>query len=412
MKYGLIGEKLGHSYSKLIHERLTDDTYNLIPLNRDAFIDFMEKREFNAINVTIPYKKDVIPYLDHIDEHAKKIGAVNTIVNLDHQLIGYNTDFHGFDYMVKHHNVNLANKKVIVLGNGGAAKAIIAVLQYHHVREIVIVKRSISAQTITYETMYHHHLDADVIINTSPVGMYPNNDESPLDLMKFHNLQSVFDIVYNPLKTRLILQAEKLHIQAIGGLEMLIAQAVYAIEYFKQTTIDKGVIDKIYHEILNEKQNIVLIGMPSAGKTTIASVLAKQLHRKLVDIDDLIVSDISMSISDYFQQNGESSFRTLEREKCKLISKENSLVISTGGGVVKDAENMDNLRSNSIVFYIHRDLNLLLVDPNRPLSKDKEAIKKIYEERHPLYTKYCDYEIQNNGEILDACESILNKLNA
>ncbi len=253
MEYGLIGEKLGHSYSKIIHEKLADYSYELAPLTREEFKIFMEDRKFTAINVTIPYKKDVIPYLDELDDNAKKIGAVNTIVQTDGKLVGHNTDFSGFLYMVQHNGINVDGKKVVVLGNGGASKAVIAVLNYLSASEIIVVKVLPADGVITYEECYEKHSDAQVIVNTSPVGMYPNVAASPIDVSLFPNCEAVLDIIYNPLKTKLLIQAEELGLKAVNGLEMLIAQAKYAVEFFLEKEIDEKEIDRIYQEILVEK---------------------------------------------------------------------------------------------------------------------------------------------------------------
>lgn len=251
MEYGLIGEKLGHSYSKLIHEQLADYTYDLCPLTKEEFKDFMQKKDFKAINVTIPYKRDVIPYLNEIDDNAKKIGAVNTIVCKDGRLTGYNTDYDGFLYTLKVHNINLSGKKVLVLGNGGASLAIHAVLSDMHADSILTVKYKIEPGTITYEEAACNHADADLIVNTSPVGMYPNVDASPMDLSPYHNLTAVIDIIYNPAKTKLLQQAESMGIPAINGLEMLVAQAKYAVDHFLDTHLSDTVIPKVHQNIMD-----------------------------------------------------------------------------------------------------------------------------------------------------------------
>lgn len=249
MEYGLIGEKLGHSYSKVIHEKLTDYTYDICPLTKDEFKDFMEKKEFTAINVTIPYKKDVIPYLAHMDDHAKAIGAVNTIVNRDGKLYGYNTDYAGFDYMLKKHSIYVGGKKCVILGNGGAAQAVIAVLKDRKAKEIVLVSPFDEPGTISYEECFKNHKDADIVINTSPVGMYPKVDASPVDLGKFPKCSAAVDIVYNPIETKFTAQGRSLGMISVSGLEMLVAQALYAVEIFKETTLDKKQIDVIYNEV-------------------------------------------------------------------------------------------------------------------------------------------------------------------
>lgn len=253
MEYGLIGGKLSHSFSKEIHEKLADYSYELHPLTKEEFIPFMQAHDFNAINVTIPYKCDVIPYLDEMDESAKSIGAVNTIVNKNGKLIGHNTDFSGFLYMVKHNNIDITGKKVLVIGNGGAAKAIIAVMNHLQAGEIIIVDVVQGNGAITYEECLANHLDAEIITNTSPVGMYPNIEVSPIDISLFKNCKAVLDVVYNPLKTKLTLQAESHSIPAVNGLEMLVGQAKYAVEFFLNTQIDDSVIDPIYKDIYKKE---------------------------------------------------------------------------------------------------------------------------------------------------------------
>lgn len=252
MDYGLIGEKLGHSLSKPIHESLADYTYDIHPLTKEEFKPFMEEKAFRAINVTIPYKKDVIPYLDSMDENAEAIGAVNTIVNTDGKLRGYNTDFSGFDYMVIRHGVNLTGKKVIVLGNGGAAQAIKAVVRKHQAAEMIVVDVVEDGESISYEECFAKHTDADVIINTSPIGMYPKVDASPVDLTKFPNCKAVMDVVYNPLTTKLVAQAKELGMIGVNGLEMLVAQAKYAVEIFLNVSIDEKRIQEIYEKMKDE----------------------------------------------------------------------------------------------------------------------------------------------------------------
>lgn len=248
-KYGLIGHKLGHSYSKIIHEKIADYTYDLIPLEADEFHRFMEKKDFAAINVTIPYKKAVIPYLAHMNEAAASIGAVNTIVNKNGELYGYNTDYSGFLYTLEKNNIQITGKKILVLGNGGAAQAVIAALKALKPSELYIVKYKVEEGTITYEEAAAKHSDADVIVNTSPVGMYPNVGVSPIDLEPYNNLSAVVDIIYNPEVTKLLADAAAKGAKAVNGLEMLVAQAVYACEYFLDKKLDSNIIDEVYEEI-------------------------------------------------------------------------------------------------------------------------------------------------------------------
>lgn len=254
MDYGLIGEKLGHSYSKDIHEMLADYTYDLCPLTKEEFKTFMEKHDFKSINVTIPYKQQVIPYLDEMDDNAKAIGAVNTIVNKDGKLYGHNTDFSGFLYMLKKHNIDVAGKKCIVLGDGGASKAVVAVLNKLGAKEIIIVDIIKTASAITYDECFEKHTDADFIANTSPVGMYPKCDASPVDLTRFPNCKAVADVIYNPLETKLVAQAKELGMIGVNGLEMLVAQALYAVEFFLDTKLDEAKIDEVFQKLYQEKK--------------------------------------------------------------------------------------------------------------------------------------------------------------
>jgi shikimate dehydrogenase len=246
MRYGLIGEKLGHSYSKIIHEMLADYTYELIPLTKEEFIDFMQKKDFTAINVTIPYKQEVIPYLNELHPLAKEIGAVNTIVNKSGYLIGYNTDFFGFKYMLNHNAITIQGKKCLILGSGGTSHTVHAVLKHLGASEILIVSRNASATTISYEQCYSNHTDAEVIVNTTPLGMYPNIDATPLDLTSFTKCEAVIDVIYNPLQTKLTLQAQELGMKGITSLEMLVAQAKQAIEYFLDRQIEDSKIEETY----------------------------------------------------------------------------------------------------------------------------------------------------------------------
>ena len=418
MRYGLIGEKLGHSFSKYIHERLSDYTYDLIPLSLDEFHTFMKAKNFQAINVTIPYKKAVLPYLDELDASATSIGAVNTIVNQKGTLKGYNTDYYGFDYMLKKHHVNLTNKKVIVLGNGGASAAIQAVVQNYPIASMIVVNRTTKENVICYEDCIQYHNDAHILINTTPVGMYPNNDASPLDLDSFQDLEWVIDLIYNPLYTKLCVDAKKRNIRCIGGLEMLIAQAKYAVEHFKQISLNEEVIDEIYRDMLKERVNIALIGMPSCGKSTIAQALSKHLSHQVIEFDQEIINQTQMSIPDIFKTQQEDGFRTIETQICKQYAKLNQKILSTGGGIIKRSENIDVLKQNSIIFYIDRDFEQLIYnDDNRPLSSSKDALLQMYQERLPLYQKYCDVQVMNHDSldtvvdtILKAYEDVIHKM--
>lgn len=415
MKYGLIGEHLGHSFSKQIQTRIAeienvkDYDYQLVELDKEEFKEFMEKKDFKGINVTIPYKKDVIPYLDEMDESAKAIGAVNTIINVDGKLKGYNTDFGGFLYMVKAHNVHMEGKKVLIIGNGGACAAVKAVCKHENAKDIVIVSRSANRGAIGYNEMYTSHLDADIVVNTSPVGMFPNIVNAPIDVSWFHKLECVLDVVYNPILTRLCFEAQEADIKRVIGLEMLIAQAKYTFEIFENMSFYDSIIDEIKKEMLKDRCNIVLIGMPSAGKTTIGKMLEEKLGKEFFDLDDMIIAKAGKSIPEIFQESGETGFRAIETEVAIEASKMNNKIIATGGGVVKHKVNMDFLRLNGITIFIDRDIDKLISsDPNRPLSSSKQALQQMYKERYPLYQKYAAYIAVNNANIEETVDDIVN----
>lgn len=410
MLYGLIGEKLGHSYSKEIHGKLADYEYQLKEIPKEELACFMQARDFKGINVTIPYKEAVIPYLDDISSSARAIGAVNTIVNRGGRLYGDNTDFIGLASMIDFMGVSLTGKKVVILGTGGTSKTAQAVVQEAGARQMLCVSRQAKEEAISYEILLQQHKDAEIIINTTPVGMYPKIERSPLDLAAFPQLEAVFDVVYNPLRTQLVSQAKKRGLIACGGLYMLVAQAVYANGLFLDKAINDNLVKSIYQEILHEKENIVLIGMPSSGKTSIGKELAQELQRDFVDTDSEIEKRIGQSISAYFANFGEAAFREIEAEVCKGLAKQTQLVISTGGGVIKKAENLDFLRQNGKIIFIDRQLDKLVTTADRPLSSDIQSLHRLYEERYPIYQSSADMQVDGNGNVAEVVSIIRDQL--
>lgn len=407
MKYGLIGEKLGHSFSKIIHEQLADYTYDLTPLSKECFHKFMVQKEFSAINVTIPYKETVLPYLDGIDPKAEAIGAVNTIVHRNNKLYGYNTDYDGFRYMLMKHKIDPKGKKVLLLGKGGAAKACIAVVKDMGAKEILTVYYKENPETISYETCYKAHTDAEIIINTTPVGMYPNAEKTPIDLTSFEKLEAIADVVYNPLRTKFVLDGIAKGITAVGGLEMLIAQAKCAVEIFLGKKIENSVLHKLYSSLLAERSNLVLIGMSGCGKTTLGKLAAERLGKTFVDIDSEIVKETNMPIAEYFTKMGEPAFRKLEKATVQRFSQQTGLVISTGGGVIKDSDNIANLKQNGRIVWIKRDVTLLESGKGRPLTPSAEATLHLYQERLPLYTAFAEETIENNASLEKCLDDIV-----
>lgn len=405
MNYGLIGEKLSHSFSKEIHESIADYKYELCEISRDNLSDFLNKREFSAINVTIPYKKEVIPYLDEVSTAAKELQAVNCIVNKNGKLYGYNTDYFGMRNTILRSNIDISSKKVLILGTGGTSRTSSLVCKDLGAGEIILVSRDEKEGALTYNEAYSKHTDAQIIINATPVGMYPNSYASPLDLGKFSNLKAVFDAVYNPIRTQLVLEAQKRNIYAEGGLYMLVSQAVHAIELFINTKFEENKADEIYHKVLKEKENIVLIGMPSSGKTTVGKIIADDLSREFYDLDDEIEKHIGCTIAEFFKSHTEKEFRDIETQITKEISKKNGIVIATGGGCILREENANALKSNGRLYFLDRALDNLTPTDSRPLATKKEALKKLYDARYNLYLNTCD--IQINGNLSPKEEALL-----
>lgn len=402
MKYGLIGEHLPHSFSKEIHAKIADYTYELCELEKHELDGFMTKKDFIAINVTIPYKKDVIPYLTEIDENAKKIGAVNTIINRDGALYGYNTDFFGMSALIRRIGVELFGRKVAILGTGGTSNTAIAVCEALGARQTVVVGRSAKNGAISYSDLYRDHTDVDYIINTTPCGMYPYPDgnetiaATPVDLSAFPSLKGVTDAVYNPLRTNFIMDARERGIPAEGGLYMLVAQAVVAAEKFMGKSIDHSVTDRIFSEIQASKENIVLSGMPGSGKSTVGKYLARALNRKLIDTDAEIVRQTGKEITEIFAEIGSEGFRKIEAEVIARVSSENQgAVIATGGGAILRDDNVRALKRGGKIYFLNRPIEDIVPTADRPLALDRAALEARFRERYARYLSTCDREIIN-----------------
>ncbi len=411
MKYGCIGEKLGHSFSREIHHRLADYTYELKELTPAELGSFMERKEFSAINVTIPYKQDVIPYLSEISPQAKAIGAVNTIVNREGKLYGYNTDFFGMRALILRAGIELADKKVLILGSGGTSRTARAVAADLKAREILVVSRS-GKDGITYDEARAHHSDAQILINTTPCGMYPNIHTVPLNLDDYPYLEGVVDAVYNPLRTELVLQARERGIKAVCGLYMLVAQAAFAVELFLDTKIAEKKIEAVYRDLFSSKQNIVLTGMPGSGKTTIGTLLAKTLEKTFLDTDILLTERVGATPAEIIQREGEASFRMLEsaviREQTALMTE---CIIATGGGAILRDENIRELKRNGRIFFLDRPLAEILPTEDRPLSGSREQLEKRYQERYQRYCDTADRIISPASVTEDVLKAIIEDMN-
>ena len=408
MDYGLIGEKLPHSFSKEIHEKLGYYQYSIKELKREELTDFILQKNFKGINVTIPYKQDVIPLLDEIAPEARAIGAVNTVVNRDGVLYGYNTDFGGMRALIEHAGVVIKYKKVLILGTGGTSLTATAVCQRLDAKEVLRVSRSGNGGAITYEQAYTEHGDADVIINTTPCGMYPNIFDCPIDLSRFPKLSGVIDAVYNPLQTRLILSARERGIDAEGGLYMLVAQAVLAAQLFLDEEWDSvKLTNRIYNEIYFDKRNIVLSGMPASGKSTVGKLIAKQLGRELLDTDRLIV-EREGDIPTIFREKGEKYFRNLESSVIRDVAVLSGKVVSLGGGAILRDENVKALRQNGAIFFIDRSPEYLIPTSDRPLADKKEKMMRLYEKRIDTYLSTADYVIDGDCDPADVADSVIN----
>ncbi len=409
MEYGLIGMPLKHSFSSLLHPKFFDYKYELKELEKESLDAFMSDKDFKGINVTIPYKQAVIPYLKNIDDKAREIGAVNTVVNRDGELYGYNTDFQGLKALILKTGIEIKGKKVLILGSGGTSKTALAVASELGALGILRVSRTAHDEFISYEIAETDYSDAEVIINATPCGMYPNIDEMPIDITRFKNLEAVCDVIYNPLRSKLVTTAQKMGVKAIGGLYMLVYQAAAAGEKFTGTAVCQEKIDEVYKELLNTKENIVLIGMPSSGKTTVGKKVAKALNREFIDTDELIIEKIGMPIADYFKAFGEEKFREIESEAVASVSTKNGAVISTGGGVILNEKNIDLLKQNGRVYFLDRPLEMLITTSDRPLSNNKADLYKRYAERYELYKKYADACIDGAGSIEAVAKEILEE---
>lgn len=403
MEYGLIGEKLGHSYSQMIHARLADYRYELKEVAPERLDAFIEARNFRGLNVTIPYKQAVMKHCAELSPEAMEVGSVNTlIVRPDGSLFGHNTDIDGFIYMLRRGEIDPAGAKAVILGSGGTSLTARAALTRLGAREIVTVSRK---GPVDYAVLYAEHADAEILVNATPVGMYPKNGASPVELDRLPKVRGVADVIYNPEKTALILAAQAKGIPAVSGLSMLVAQAREAAELFAGHAIPAGRVEDIVSEIGAQTLNLILIGMPGCGKSTLGQAVAAALQREFVDCDAEIVRRAGKSIPEIFAQDGEGAFRALESGVLADVCRGHGLVISTGGGAVLREENRDAMRQNGRVCLIRRALALLPRD-GRPLSASEDAVARLWEARRAAYETAADFPVENDGTVEEAAEKI------
>lgn len=392
MRCGLLGRTLGHSYSPAIHKLLNEYSYELFSREPEDVEGFVKLGPWDGCNVTIPYKKEVVQYCTELSDLAKELGSVNTLLRLPSGgIYGDNTDAAGFKAMAKRLPVTYAGKKALVFGTGGASVTVQAVLK-HLGCQVTVVSRT---GDVTYDDL-DRFSDAQVLVNTTPVGMYPKTGESVVDLGMFPKAEAVLDVVYNPARTKLILDAEERGIPCESGLYMLVAQAARASEIWTNSTIETDKLEAVHKAIGSGMQNLILVGMPGCGKSTVGFKLARATGRWLVDADQELVKRAGMEIPQYMERYGVESFRKLEAEVLRDLGKESGLVIATGGGCVTREENYRSLHQNGTIIWLQRDLADLPAD-GRPLSQ-KEGVQALYETRKPLYEAFSDFAIQNTGD--------------
>ncbi len=403
MKFGLLGRKLGHSYSPMIFDLMGGYTYLLHEREPEDIEDLLRSEPFDGLNVTIPYKKDVLPYLDKVDELALRLGSVNTIVKRGGKLTGHNSDYYGFLSMVRRSGLEVAGQKVLVLGSGGASVTVRAVLEDLGAR-VVIISRS---GENNYQNL-HLHKDARVIVNTTPVGMYPGNGAAPLDIRQFPELDGVLDLIYNPARTQLLLDCESVGIPGWNGLWMLVAQAKQSAEWFMDKTLDDAIIRDIHFKLRDKMENIALVGMAGCGKSTVGKLLAQRTGKTFVDADAEIVKKAGKSIPEIFAQDGEEVFRDLETQVLSELGKRSGLIIATGGGCVTKLRNYSLLHQNSRILWIQRD-PALLPTKGRPLSQKTDPAV-LLEQRKFAYKAFSDASVVNDGTAEQCAEKILELL--
>lgn len=405
MEYGLLGEALGHSFSPWIHQALADYDYRLYPTPRTDVEELFRRREFKGLNVTIPYKQTVIPLCDEVDPQAAAIGAVNTVVNRDGRLTGYNTDIDGLIYLARRAGVDMAGKKVAVLGSGGTSRTAQAAARKLGAAQVVVISRN---GEDNYGNL-SRHADTQVVVNTTPVGMYPKCGVTPVSLEAFPQLEGVLDVVYNPLRTALVMEAEARGIPCSCGLPMLVAQARRAAELFTGETIPDHRLEEVISGLTAQVRNVVLIGMPGCGKSAVGRALARRLGKEFLDLDRLIEAEAGKPIPRIFAEEGEDAFRALESAAVRKAGARTGCILSTGGGVVTRPENYAPLHQNGVIVHLTRSLEKLPT-AGRPVSQSTD-LRELWRRREPLYQSFADLTADNNGSIEHTVHTVLKEVN-
>ncbi len=415
MEYGLIGHPVKQSFSQEVHAEIAKVfdhpySYGLLDIPDEKALDgFLKKKEFKAVNVTLPYKKAVLPYLDSISEEAKSIGAVNVIVNKGGKLCGDNSDYYGLKDLILRSKEDFKGKSALILGTGGTSNTAYTVLTDLGCSPVYKVSRTKKGGALSYEEAKEKGKEISFIVNATPCGMFPYEEDIPLSLEDFPNLKGAFDVIYHPLRTNFILEAQKRGVYSEGGLYMLVAQAFYAYFMFFGKKAETDPIDPVFRKILKERENIVLIGMPSSGKSTLGKIVADRLHRPFFDVDTEIEKKIGKSIADYFKDHTEKEFRDVEEETVKEISALSKAVIATGGGTVLRPINVKRLKRDGKLFYLDRPVEKLVPTASRPLSSSIDALYELYNRRRPLYEEAKDALIDASKEIDEVAEEIVER---
>lgn len=409
MIFGCIGKTLGHSYSPDIHKAFGKYEYQMWEMTAEELPSFLQERAFDGINITVPYKTAVLPYIDVLSDEARKIGAVNTVIKKNGKLYGYNTDFYGLTELIRKKGVTIAGQKVLICGSGGTSKTAMAVVQALGAKEVYRLSRQPSGDTIGYDTAYDKHRDAAVILNTTPAGMYPNYHDCAIEVERFSALTAAVDVIYNPLRTEFLQRAQAMGVKAVSGLYMLVAQAAAAAKLFTGSEIAPEKTEKVYADLLQQKQNIVLIGMPTCGKTTVGRLLAEQLERRFVDTDQLFTETIGQTPALFLRTHSETEFRNAESNIITSLTAHGA-VIATGGGAILRKENVSALRRDGKLYFLDRPLEKLLPATDRPLSETRAALQKLLDERYQKYLSAADRRIDAAGEINSVKNSIIEDL--